>query len=254
MSLNADTLAARLKRPHRFYPHAGSTNDLARAWLLDGAPAGSVIVADEQRSGRGRLGRGWATPPGVALAVSVILLPPRDALHQLTMLGALSIAETLDLLAADAPHAVSVGIKWPNDVLLAGKKVSGVLVESEWAWDTLRGAVVGMGLNVRVDFSGTDLADKAISIEPSLGRPVDRTDLLVALLARVDHWAARLGTPGLQRAWTDRLVTLGQRVTVSTAQGTYVGLAEGVGVGGALLLRDDHGTLHTLHAGDIALG
>ncbi|HEX2621511.1 MAG TPA: biotin--[acetyl-CoA-carboxylase] ligase, partial [Phototrophicaceae bacterium] len=239
MTLDQTLLAERLASrplPYRFYHQVDSTNDLAQQWLREGAPSGAVIIADEQLKGRGRKGRFWHTPPGVALAISVILRPEPAALHQVTMLGALAIADLLDELGA-----ADVGIKWANDVLLNGRKVSGVLSEAIWDGDQLIGAVLGRGINVRIDFTATELAQKAISIEPALGVPVNRADLLAKLLARIDYWSDRLGTRALFHDWRGRLVTPGKHVTITDDHGTVSGIAQGVDDGGALLVRDDDG-------------
>lgn len=237
-------------RPFRFYPQIDSTNDTALQWLREGAPAGAFVLADEQLKGRGRKGRYWHTPPGVALALSVILRPPPTALHQVTMLGALAIAETLQTLGA-----AEVGVKWANDVLLNGRKVSGVLSEAAWDHNSqLIGVVLGMGINVRVDFSGTDLADKAVSIEPALGIPINRVDVLAALLQRIDFWTAQLGSITLLKAWRGRLVTPGKRVSIALENGVIEGVAQGVDDKGALLVRGDDGLLHRIVAGDLEMG
>jgi BirA family transcriptional regulator, biotin operon repressor / biotin---[acetyl-CoA-carboxylase] ligase len=138
-----------------------------------------------------------------------------------------------------------------------GKKVSGVLAEACWsaggaASTHLHGVVLGMGVNVRTDFTETELERTAISLEPALGRRVDRLDLLVDLVERVDKWYRQVGTPELFEAWKGRLNMLGKRVAVE--QGSIQGLAENVDVKGALLVRDKSGTLHRVLAGDIALG
>ncbi|MFW5691609.1 MAG: biotin--[acetyl-CoA-carboxylase] ligase [Chloroflexota bacterium] len=253
-SLTQDRLAARLSqgksaRHFQFFEQVDSTQDLALAWLRQepGLHVGSAIVGDEQLKGRGRHGRTWYTPPGVALAVSVILKPAPQALSQVTMLGALAIAEMIDALAADAPLQPAVTIKWPNDVRLDGRKVSGVLPEAEWRGGDLLGVSLGMGINVRVDFTGSPLADTAVSIEPALGKTIDRAEAVALLLERVDHWAVRLGTQTLFHAWRSRLETVGRTVTVEGISGR----AEGVRSDGALLLRDDAGNLHTMIAGDL---
>lgn len=245
MTLTQDRLIARLPhRPLRFYPQVESTNDLARNWLHEGASAGSVVIADEQLSGRGRLGRKWHTPPGVGLAVSVILRPKPANLPQITMLGALAIYDMLVNLGLP-----QVTIKWPNDVQVNGRKVSGVLAEAVWTGDQLAGVVLGMGINVRVDFTGTELADKAISIEPALGRPVDRADLAADLLAQVDKWQAGLGTVLLFETWKSRLATLGQPVSYAG----FSGVAENVSPDGALMIRLADGRVQPVLAGDVAV-
>ncbi len=246
MSLNQERLQSLLApRPVRFYAQAGSTNDIAREWLLDGAPAGAVVIADEQVQGRGRLGRAWHTPAGSALALSVVLHPTPEALPRLSMLGALAVAD----LAAQ-PGAADVGIKWPNDVQIGGLKVSGVLPEAVWQGAHLAGAVLGLGVNVRVDFAGTDLQGKATSLETALGRRLDRAELAQALLACIERWYGRIGTEAFFAAWQGRLSTLGQWVTVGDVQGQ----AEAVNADGALLVRDASGEIHQITAGDLAIG
>ena len=248
MTLTADKLA-QLPHPIRFYPQADSTNDLALDWLRAGAAGGSAVIADEQLKGRGRKGRLWHTPPGVALAVSVILHPPVAALHQVSMLGAVAIAELCDRVGAEA-----VTIKWPNDVLVQGRKLSGVLPEAAWDGERLLGVVLGMGVNVRVDFAGTPLEQTAISLETALQRPLDRAELLAILLERVAYWSLHLGSERLWQTWKQRLSTIGQQVTVDTPEGPLHGLAGAVDAQGALLVRDAAGELHRVLAGDIALG
>ncbi len=250
MTLDAETVRAALyPRPVRFYKRVDSTNDMALDWLRQGAPSGAVVIADEQVKGRGRVGRVWYTPPGTSLIVSIIMRPSLQQISQLTMLGALAICELLESLGAQV-----VDIKWPNDVQLHGRKVSGVLPEVIWTGDEIEGAVLGMGINVRIDFGGTELADRAISIEPALERPVNRLELLKFLLGRVDVWMPRLGTDRLYDEWRTRLRTIGQIVTVDSLEGVVHGMAEGVDQDGALLVRDRDGRFHRAIAGDIVMG
>jgi BirA family biotin operon repressor/biotin-[acetyl-CoA-carboxylase] ligase len=240
-------------RPFRFAQRIGSTNDLARQWALDGAPAGSVVVAEEQTAGRGRFGRSWLAPAGSALLFSVILRldAPPDHLPRLTMVGAVAVAEALSELAPG-----QVRLKWPNDVLLTGRKAAGVLPEAIWEGERLSAVVMGIGLNVRVDFAGTPLANRAISIETVTGTTADRAALLAVLLSRVDHWSARLSDPALAETWRGWLSTLGQRIAASGADGQsgqIVGLALDVDADGALLLQTDDGLTHRIVAGEVTL-
>ena len=112
-------------RPFRYFPQVGSTNDIARQWALDGAPAGSVVLTDEQLTGRGRFGRVWSAPSCTALLMSVIIRPRAARIPRLTMLGAVAVAEVLEEIAPG-----KVTLKWPNDVRLEGRKVAGVLPEA----------------------------------------------------------------------------------------------------------------------------
>ncbi|MCU0512424.1 MAG: biotin--[acetyl-CoA-carboxylase] ligase [Anaerolineae bacterium] len=244
MTLNAGTLAAALgPRPLRFFPATDSTNDDAAAWLRAGAPAGAVVIADEQRAGRGRLGRVWHTPPGVALAVSLILRPPPAALHRVSMLGGLAVAELCEGLGLPG-----VGIKYPNDVQLNGRKVCGVLPEAHWQDDRLIGVVLGMGVNVRVPFT-PDLAQTAVNLEDAAQRPLEQAALIAALLARLDAWSHRLLSEELFQAWQRRLTTIGQTVSIEGVQGVAIG----VEADGALLVQTAAGRVERIIAGDVIL-
>ncbi len=273
----------------RYFTRVGSTNDVALEWLSEGAVSGSVVITDEQVKGRGRLGRSWYTPPGTALIVSYVLRPQVEHLPRITMMGAVSICEMIERLtpfptlqtigAAEnslvqsqsrdeivlvptkgiqsnhpdfARAAHRIGIKWPNDVQLDGLKVSGVLPESVWQGDRLVGVVLGMGVNVRTDFNRTELDGKAISLETALGRSLNRLDLLVYWLERLDRWSAHLDE--VYEPWKRRLTTLGQQVSLMNAGETVMGIAESVEPDGALLVRDSDGTVHRMVAGDIRLG
>ncbi len=244
MDLSLERLQAALgQRLFDYYPQIGSTNDRGLAWLAEGASSGSVIVADEQTQGRGRLGRVWYAPPGTALMLSYLLYPSSDDLPFAGMMGALAVCETVEALGAQA------GIKWPNDVQIDGRKLCGVLPEASWQDGRLIGALIGIGLNVRIDFTGTPFEQTAISLETAVGQ-VDRIEVLIRLLDRLDYWSARLSSDDLFDAWRDRLVMLGRRVTINDISG----VAESVDRQGGLLVRDDGRTLHRLIAGDISLG
>lgn len=249
--LTQEQLAAALgDRPFRFFLSIGSTNDSALEWLRTGAPTGAIVLADEQTRGRGRLARGWVTPPGSALAVSIILYPPADSLTRLSLLGALAVAEALEEIGTS-----DVGIKWPNDVQIDRRKACGVLPEAAWDGDHLLGVVLGIGVNVAVDFSGTELAETAISLDAVLGHPVDRLDLLTRLLARIDHWAARLTDPALYDAWRGRLNMLGEAVRViEIGDRVTEGVAESVDADGALRIRTADGALRRMIVGDAMRG
>jgi BirA family biotin operon repressor/biotin-[acetyl-CoA-carboxylase] ligase len=257
MTLTASTAQLKLTpRPVRYYEQVDSTNDIALEWLREGAEAGSVVIADEQVKGRGRLGRNWYTPPGTAVILSVILRPKAEYVSRITMLGALAVCEMVQQvptsLYTSQPEKWEIGIKWPNDVWLNGRKVSGVLSEAVWEGSELQGVVLGVGVNVRINFEGTEMAEGAISIETALGKRVERLPLIAELLAQVDDWNERLGEPVLFDAWRNRLNMLGKKVTVQ--EGTINGRAEDVDAGGALLVRDGTGKVHRVAAGDIALG
>ncbi|MCJ7623299.1 MAG: biotin--[acetyl-CoA-carboxylase] ligase [Anaerolineaceae bacterium] len=130
----------------RYFPTIGSTNDEALDWVEAGAGDGSIVIADHQSAGRGRMNRSWITRAGTSLAVSVILRPKHEELHKITLfspLAAVGLCQTLDEM-----FGLKAMIKWPNDVLLDNKKVAGILVEGYWVAGTLQGVVIGIGVNI----------------------------------------------------------------------------------------------------------
>ncbi|MCY4018553.1 MAG: biotin--[acetyl-CoA-carboxylase] ligase [Chloroflexi bacterium] len=233
---------SRLNRPFKYYESIGSTNDVAKAWLETGAPDRAAVVANEQTHGRGRKGRAWQTPPDVALALSVILRPQRQLVPRVNFLGALAVCD----LAAEAGCSM-IEIKWPNDVQVHGKKIAGILPEVVWEGPEALGVVLGIGLNIRIDFSRTELADYATSLESIVNRRLDRADLLQSLLRHVDGWYSHINEEILFRSWKSRLNVLGKRIEVEDAVGRAVDALPD----GSLLLRDDFGALHTVEAGDV---
>lgn len=236
-------------RAMQWHGQVTSTNDLGIAWLRDGInppPQGAVIVADAQTRGRGRFGRSWYAPPGSALLLTYLLRPPAKHLARAGMLGALAVCEALE-----AAGARDITVKWPNDVHLDGRKICGVLPEACWQSDRLLGVALGIGINVRVNFDDPALAARAVSLEPALNRPVDRVELLAALLERLDHWRTRLQDPALFSAWSARLNVFGRVVTVDTSGAALSGTAEAVDETGALLLRLNDGKLERVIAGDL---
>ena len=252
-----ETLAAALQAhglelPLHVFAQIDSTNDEARRRLSAGAPAWTVIVADEQTAGRGRLGCRWTSPPGAGVLMSVALRPQIDParLNRLTMLGA--VAALRALRRWFPPEAVS--LKWPNDVLLRGRKVAGVLPEAVFVGEMFAGAVLGVGVNVNGDFSADpDLAGRATSMAEVWGAPLDRAEVLAALLAHLWEAYPALAHDDLFTAWRDALAMLGAPVTVTTPGGALSGVAESVDRDGALWLRTDAGERVRLLAGDVSL-
>ena len=242
-------------RPFRFYDSVASTNDIARDWQLvsPDVPSGAVVIADEQLGGRGRMGRHWFTPPGQAIAMSVILAPRIDAddLHRVTMLAGISVAEAIrDILPAES----NVSLKWPNDVFINGKKVCGILTEAIWIGNDLQAVIVGMGINVRVNFAGTAYEERATSIENHTDQHISRMDLIAGILDRFDYWEAYIRSPLILDSYHQWLHTLGQTVCYQTINGQIEGIAKNVDSSGALFIEDHDGKLHRILVGDISVG
>lgn len=229
----------------------GSTQDWMRAWAQMGAREGLFLLAREQTAGRGRLQRVWESPPG-GLYLSLLLRPaiPLARANQLTMLVSLAALD-----ACWQAAGVRAKPKWPNDLLLGGKKLAGVLTEMESEGDTLRYAVIGLGLNVNNDFSGSPLAASAISLQMAAGRSIDVEQVAAAFVRALGrHYADFRAGISPHHAWARQLEPLKRRVRVQQpGQRPLRGLAEGVSPGGALLVRDDAGVLHTVWAGDVVI-
>jgi BirA family transcriptional regulator, biotin operon repressor / biotin---[acetyl-CoA-carboxylase] ligase len=231
-----------------------STNDRAKALADEGAEHGEVVVAERQTAGRGRRGRTWVSTPRRNVAFSVILrpdeLPPARA-AELTLVAAVAVCDALRLAGVDA------GIKWPNDVLVGGKKIAGILTEMAAESDRVHWAVVGVGVNVNArpeDFP-EELRREATSVLIERGHPAPRALFLAACLTSLEDWYdhhAEEGFAPIRTAWKARSVTLGRRVTVKTDTGDVTGLAEDIDESGALLVRTPAGVSRVL-SGDVAL-
>jgi BirA family biotin operon repressor/biotin-[acetyl-CoA-carboxylase] ligase len=240
----------------RYFESIGSSNDEALAWVSSGADDGCLVVADLQTSGRGRFGRKWVTRPGVSLAFSLIVRPTAAETAYLgffSPLGALAISQALE-----GALGLSAQIKWPNDVLLNGRKAAGILVEAGWLGETLEGVVIGIGMNITPEAVPPDaeVLFPATSVEDAAGHPVNRLDLLRAVLSGIFAWRAQIGSPEFQQAWEDRLAFRDKWVVVSEAtpgstpiNGQVVGLAPD----GGLVLRDRRGETRTIAVGDVHL-
>lgn len=224
--------------------------DRARA----GAPSGLVVVADHQSAGRGRLDRSWSSPPGTAVTFSLLLRPTVElrSWPWIPLLTGYAVDKAVKALGPGLPEA---GVKWPNDVLIGDRKVAGILVERV---DTPDGpaAVVGVGINVCLGADELPVPH-ATSLEIELGRGVDRTDVLVEVLAAVkeayDAWEVG-GEPAGQRlaeSYAAACVTVGRDVRVDLPDGSVLeGTATGIDADGRLAVDVD-GTTHTVAAGDV---
>ncbi len=237
----------------RYFKSIGSTNDEALAWAAQGASDLSLVVTDEQTAGRGRSGRKWFTPPESALAFSLVLRPTaaeQSYPARTTGLGALALADVL------RARNLQAQIKWPNDVLIKGKKVAGILVESIWMGDKLDASVLGMGVNV---FSASvPPADEtlfpATSIETELGYPVGRAELFSDLLAALLSWRSRIGSNDFIQAWEEALAFRGKQIKLARDnEPPRIGELLGLEPDGSLRFRNESGEIHQVKFGEIHL-
>ena len=279
----------------RYYERIGSTNEAASEWAAQGAPNLALVIADEQTAGRGRSGRRWFTSPGAGLAFSVILRPefileenteaetasqnslpatskgkfrrsytqpPAPSIQsilRLTALGALAVSDALRDHYQLATH-----IKWPNDILVDGRKLAGVLVEAQWQGEELLSAVLGIGINVASSSvpNAEDLLFPATCVEAVLGQPVERWDLLHAVIQALVSWYPRLNSPDFLQSWEQQLAYRGEWVRISAQQevsGTdgleshTEGVLSGLNQDGFLRLKTSSGEIILVQFGEVHL-
>ena len=243
------TVGNRLKtrligKPLHFFDAIDSTNTYAMQLAREGAAEGTVVVADAQSGGKGRLGRTWVSPAGVNLYCSTILRPsvPAALAPQMNLVAAVAVAEAIVEVCGITPT-----IKWPNDVLLKGKKVCGILSEMQTGQaraDTLKAIIVGIGvnLNTRRDAFPEELREKASSLLLITGEPVERGVFAASLLTHLEQsyllWVQE-GFTVLRSAW-ERYASdlIGKQIAVAAPEGALSGTVLGLDTDGALLIRE----------------
>jgi BirA family biotin operon repressor/biotin-[acetyl-CoA-carboxylase] ligase len=259
--LHADDLISRLGktkvigRDIRVFQETTSTNDVVEKLARDGVKEGVVVFAESQSRGRGRLGRRWLSPAQKGIWFSVLLRPdlhPQEA-TQLTVASATALARAIQLVTGLQPD-----IKWPNDILIRGRKVAGILTELSAELDHVKYIILGIGVNVNLNAGEfpPELRKLATSLKAEAGRPVSRPDLAVAILRELDGDYTRVGAgqfAAVADEWAGRCSTLGHDVVIRVGDRQLRGRAETLGEDGALLLRTDHGHLERVMGGDVTL-
>lgn len=256
--LSAEVIAPALRgsfgRALRYYPSITSTNEEAMAWALEGAPEGAVVGADHQTAGRGRWGRTWSSAPGNLLQTSTVLRP------RIRVADAGLITTCVGVACARAVEEVSgieVGIKWPNDVNIIGKKIAGILVESHVdATGRVETAIAGVGINVNWEVADMpeEIRDRATSISAVTGARVDRLQLLASFLFALESVYGLIKAGRREEIIAEAVMrseVLGQAVTIRFLDGTAVaGRAAGLDASGGLQLETAAG-VRTVHVGEI---
>lgn len=231
----------------------GSTNDEASALAVAGAHAGTVVVAESQSAGRGRLKRQWHSPSGKNIYLSAILRPnlPPTRVSVLTLASAVAVAQ-----AIKSTCGVAATLKWPNDLYLDGRKVCGILTEMSADPETVRWIVVGIGINVNTETFPAPLDETATSLAIRTNTSIHRPHLAAAVLNGLETWhdeCVRKGSAPVLQAWREWPNILGLNVSV-TAPGTtekITGVARDLDTDGALLLESDEGRLERIISGDV---
>lgn len=231
-----------------YYPSLTSTMEVARQVVGQGAEEGTVVIAEEQTAGKGRLKRTWLAPRG-NIALSVILHPALANLPSLIMLASLAVVHSIESVTG-----LKAQIKWPNDVLINGKKVCGILIENEIQGKTVA-AIIGIGIDVNLRLADyPEIQSIATSLSDELGTEVSRLELIRSLLAEMENLYLALSAGGsLYEEWRDSLITLGKKVRVTGVDAVYEGTAESVDRDGSLLIRGTDGKLTRIVAGDVTL-
>jgi len=231
-----------------------STQRRARELGQDGADEGTVVVAEAQTAGRGRLGRTWHSPPGRNLYCSILLRPALvpAMVPQLALAVGLGVAQAIETLG------LQPRLKWPNDVLLDGRKAVGILTELEAELERVRLVIVGIGVNVNLGPADLPqyLRETATSLKIAAGRPIDRVPFTAALLAAVERTYGRFlrdGFAGLKADWDARDALRGRHVTRDVAGTIVAGIADGVDDDGALRLVADGGGVQRVLAGEVTI-
>lgn len=231
-----------------YEPVVGSTMDLARSLAHDGAPNGTVVLAEEQTLGRGRMGRHWLSPYGVNLYLSILLRPSLAQLQTLSIVTPLAVLDGLRT-AAD----IDCSIKWPNDIQAGGRKLAGILLESELSGSQPLFAIVGAGINVNYDTTNEpEIAAIATSMLRESGSVHERERVLARCLEAFERCYEEPASAVWGR-WRDCLNTIGQEVRVTFQGQIEEGVAEDVSEDGSLILRRRDGTCLSLPAGEVSL-
>ncbi|SDH06722.1 BirA family transcriptional regulator, biotin operon repressor / biotin-[acetyl-CoA-carboxylase] ligase [Alteribacillus persepolensis] len=231
-----------------------STQALAHDLARSGAEEGTIVVADEQREGKGRLGREWHSPPGTGLWCSLILrpdVPPQNA-PQLTLLTAVAVTE-----AIKEATSIDASIKWPNDILIDQKKTAGILTEMQSEPDRVQAVIIGMGINVNQQME--HFPDELLSVATSLSissnqQTYSRAQVIAVILQRLEHWYdeyLKNGFTKVKQQWEKLSVTIGKEITATTVQKTIRGVAKGITEDGVLMLRKPDGDIEHIYSADI---
>jgi len=232
-----------------YYPRLATTMETARELVKRGTDEGTVVIAGIQTAGRGRIGRTWLSPEG-SLAMSVILKPSLDKLSQLVMLASLAVVRAVKNVAG-----LETQIKWPNDVLIKGKKVCGILIENEVKGGKVNFAIIGIGININFDpLAFPEIAEIATSLSHEIGTELSTIELTSVLLSELEqlYLKAQAGAP-IYREWQKNMETLGRWIQVKSGKTVEQGKAEAVTESGNLILRRADSSIVEIAVGDVTV-
>jgi BirA family biotin operon repressor/biotin-[acetyl-CoA-carboxylase] ligase len=243
----------RLGRKLHYFFEVDSTNDHARRLAEGGAAEGEIVIAEQQTRGRGRLGRSWFSPPYLNVYLSVILRPklPPFAAPQITLMAAVALADTVSSFIGQQP-----AIKWPNDILVFGKKLAGILTESSLSSDRIDFVILGIGVNLNCPAAHmpVEIRERATSLLAESLHPIEREAFVRRLIHDLERCYGILeesGFDAIASRWNSRFTLRGKRVRVEMIDEVFAGAARGIDRDGALLIEDDKGKTRRVIAGDV---
>lgn len=247
-NLNTKTIGQAI----HFYDIVESTQEVAHKLARDGAQEGTVVIAEQQSKGRGRLGRAWESPKGTGVWMSIIVrpnIPPYQA-PQLTLLTAVAIVQAIQKVTHLQPE-----IKWPNDVLINGKKIVGILTELQAEADVIQAIIIGIGINVNTKQFPEELKEKATSLYlENNGQEVERAALIRAIFQQFEQLYENYlkhGFKPIKLLWESYNVSIGKYISAKTLSEEIKGFAKGITDEGVLLVEDDYGNVHEIYSADI---
>jgi len=243
------------KRDIQYFRHTDSTNNRAKLFASEGAPEGTLVVAEEQTRGRGRRGRTWFSPPGEGIYASIILRPsisPNEA-PKLTLMASVAAAETLLSMTS-----LAINIKWPNDIIINGRKIAGILTEISTEMERIDYVVIGVGINVNTPRKSLppDIEDTATSVLMETGNLFPRISLLRAYLEWLEIYYTTFMTRGFEpvmKRWKHLAGIIGRQISVDLIDRVRTGEVIDVDKDGFLILREHDGTLERIISGDVTL-
>lgn len=255
-----EEIASRLKTKRMgkkicYFSQIDSTNQYAKRIGEEGAQDGTLVIADEQTAGKGRSGRHWVTPPKTAIAFTLLLRPslPPSHISMVTLVMGLAVCNAIQDL-----YGLSVGIKWPNDVVIGGRKICGILTEMSAEMDGVHYIVIGVGINTNLTAFPNEIKDIATSLQLQLGHPVDRAEVLVRVIELFEQYYETFEKDGdlrhLQDIYNRELLNMNEGVRVLDPKGEYTGIALGIDPEGQLLVRrDDSGEVVKVWSGEVSV-
>ena len=244
----------RMGRQIRYFSRIDSTNQYAKRIAEEGAPDGTLIIADEQTAGKGRSGRTWVTPPAEAIAFTLLLRPKLspDRISMVTLVMGLAVTNAVNSL-----HGVSAGIKWPNDVVIKGRKLCGILTEMSAEVRQVNYIVIGVGINANLTSFPEEIREIATSLKLELGRDINRAELIARVMAEFERLYAEFEAQGdlgaVMQEYNELCLNAGSKVRVLDPNGEYTGTSRGINSMGELLVETEDGKMQEVYAGEVSV-